>query len=59
MFGLEVFGVSSAFLLCLLSAVLCVIYGIVNWNKGNENETDQIKEELAWQTEENQIDEKL
>ena len=59
MFGLEDFGVSSAFLLCIISAVLCVIYGIVNWNKGNENETDQIKEELAWQTEENQIDEKL
>lgn len=59
MFGITSFGISLVYLLCILSAILCLTYGIFNWNKGNENEEQNITEELDWQKEEVQIDEKL
>jgi hypothetical protein len=34
--GIEDVGVWSAYLLCIASALFCVIYGIANWNKGDE-----------------------
>jgi hypothetical protein len=36
MFGIEDTYVSLAYLLCILSALLCVIYGAINWNRGDE-----------------------
>ncbi|MCU0666549.1 MAG: hypothetical protein MUF05_05605 [Candidatus Omnitrophica bacterium] len=36
MFGIPDPWVWSAYLLCILSAVFCVFYGIANWNKGDE-----------------------
>lgn len=30
------FWVGVAYLLCIASALLCVVYGIINWNKGDE-----------------------
>jgi hypothetical protein len=35
------------------------VYGLLNWNKGSDDEAEQIKEELKWQIEENQIDDQL
>lgn len=35
----------SAFLLSILSAAACVVYGLINWNKGAENEQTQIQVE--------------
>jgi hypothetical protein len=34
--GIPDLWVLSGFLFLILSVVLCVIYGIVNWNKGDE-----------------------
>jgi len=34
--GIEDPGVWSAYLLCILCTLFCVIYGLVNWNKGDE-----------------------
>jgi hypothetical protein len=48
MLGIPDLWISCAYLLCILSAVLCVVYGVYNWNRGNENETQQIQEEGAW-----------
>ena len=36
MFGIDDPQVWGAYLLCILSAVFCALYGIVNWNKGDE-----------------------
>lgn len=57
MFGLGDFWVSFAFSLCILSVIACVVYGVLNWNKGSDDETQQINEELAWQTEDGKIEE--
>lgn len=34
MFGIHDIWIILAYVLCILSAILCVVYGIVNWNKG-------------------------
>lgn len=36
MLGIEDPLIWMAYLLCILSAILCVVYGAVNWNKGDE-----------------------
>jgi len=59
MFGLGDFWVSLAIVLCVLSVVACVVYGIINWNKGSDNEIQQIDEEIEWQTEDDKLEEKF
>jgi hypothetical protein len=48
----------GVYLLCIISALLCVIYGIVNWNKEGELEASEIKEEAAWEEREEEMQEK-
>jgi hypothetical protein len=56
MFGLEDKYVSLAYLLCILSTVLCVVYGLVNWNRGD----DSIKQEdIRWEQAEKKVEEEL
>lgn len=57
--GIPDFGIWSAFLLCVGSAIACVVYGIVNWNRGADDESQQIKEEAGWEVEEKAVEEKL
>lgn len=45
MLGIEDGWVVAAYLLCILSTVLCVIYGLVTWNKGDEPVT---QEDVDW-----------
>lgn len=59
MFGLHDFWISSAFVLCVLSAVLSVVYGIVNWNKGADTESREIAEEEKWTESEKEVEDKL
>jgi len=33
MFGLNDLGILLAYSLSILSAVLCIVYGAINWNK--------------------------
>ncbi len=47
--GIPDFQIFTVYLLCILSTVACVIYGLINWNKGGEDEIKQIKEEAAWE----------
>lgn len=56
MFGIEDPYIWSAYLLCILSAALCVIYGLITWNRGGE---DVKIEDIDWVKEEQQIEEEL
>ena len=49
MLGIEDTWVILAYILCILSTVLCVVYGIVNWNKGDE---PLRQEDVTWAKEE-------
>lgn len=56
MLGIEDKGVLAAYLLCIGSTLLCVIYGILNRNKGDDSvEPDDVK----WVAEEKKVEEKL
>lgn len=57
--GIPDFWIWSAFLLCIASTLACVIYGVVNWNKGADVETSQTTEEVNWEEREKEIVEKL
>lgn len=59
MLGIPDVGIFLAFSLSVLSAVACVVYGVINWNKGAENEAEEVAEELKWQEKEADIEEKL
>ncbi|MBE0599131.1 MAG: hypothetical protein IH614_17945 [Desulfuromonadales bacterium] len=58
MFGLEGGAVPAAFVLTVLSAALCVVYGAVNWNRGGVTEEELARQEI-WDGEEKQIEDKL
>ncbi|MFO8007256.1 MAG: hypothetical protein R6V05_05905 [Candidatus Brocadiia bacterium] len=49
MLGIEDGWVIWAYLLCILSSILCVIYGAATWNKGEEPVT---QEDVDWAQEE-------
>jgi len=47
--GIQDIWVWLAYILCILSTALCVVYGLVNWNKGEE---PMKPEDTAWAKEE-------
>jgi hypothetical protein len=56
MFGIPNLGVASAYLLCIASTILCVVYAWRNWNRGDEQvEVDDVK----WAEEEEKAEEEL
>ncbi len=57
--GIPDFWIWLVFLLCIASALACVIYGAVNWNKGNGENGNQIEKVAHWQEEEEEIKQKL
>ncbi|MDD5455929.1 MAG: hypothetical protein PHV30_02715 [Candidatus Margulisbacteria bacterium] len=59
MLGLKDPVIFWAYLLTILSALLCVIYGILNWNKGAENEGKEMDEEKKWEKKDKEISDKL
>ena len=59
MLGLGDFWVSLVFILVILSALLCVLYGVINWNKEGGEDTALAAEERQWQAEEKTIEENL
>lgn len=59
MLGLGDFWVSSVFVLIILSSLLCVVYGVLNWNKDGVDDKIIQDEEKKWQAEDQEIEEKL
>jgi hypothetical protein len=56
MLGIEDPGVWLAYLLCILSALFCIIYGMINWNKGDE---PVHAEDVKWVKDEKRVEEEL
>ncbi len=57
--GLGDFSVFAAYVLCILAAILCVVYGVLNWNKGRDVSPEVVEEEARWDAEEKKIDDDL
>lgn len=56
--GIEDNYVAAAYILCIASTVLCVIYGLMNWNTGAET-PGQVEEDVKWAQEEKKVEEEL
>lgn len=55
--GIQDPWVALAYLLCILSTLLCVVWGLVNWNKeGPEEPANEVKQ---WAQEEDKVEEEL
>jgi hypothetical protein len=59
MWGINDPWILTAYLLCILSMLACVVYGYLYWNKGADNETAQIHEETKWEEGEEKINETI
>lgn len=57
MLGIEDFWIWSAYVLCILATLLCVVYGALNWNKGGDE--TPTPEDKAWEEEEHEVEEAL
>jgi len=57
MLGISGWGCWLAYIFCILSTILCVIYGIVMWNRSAE-EGDEA-EIIRWVKEEREINEQF
>jgi hypothetical protein len=49
MWGISDPAIWSAYLLCILSSLLCIAYGLLNWNRGQEKVS---AEDVQWAKEE-------
>jgi len=56
MLGIEDKYVSLVYLLCIASSLLCVVYGLLNWNKGSDETRE---EDIRWAQEEKKVEEEL
>ncbi len=56
MFGIDDPQVWLAYLLCIASAVFAVVYGVINWNRGDEPVQPEDKE---WVKEEKTVEDQL
>ena len=56
MLGIEDPYVWLAYVLCIASAVLCVVYGLINWNRGEEPAEQA---DAQWAEEEKKVEEEI
>jgi len=59
MIGINDPWILLAYLLCIFSALACVVYGLYNWNKGADNDPEEMGKEANWKSNESKIDELL
>lgn len=57
MLGFPGIGVTLAYLLVIAVTVLCMVYGIVNWNKGGNVPEKEWEQEKKWNQKEIEIEE--
>lgn len=43
------------YLLSILSLIACIVYGILNWNKGMGISSDEIQEDLDWEDKDEEL----
>lgn len=56
MLGIEDKGVSAVYLLCIASSALCVVYGLINWNRGEDKPRS---EDVQWAEQEKRVEDEL
>lgn len=52
-------SVAAAYILLILTVLLCTVYGIVNWNKEGEISEKELLDEKKWSQEEIEIEQDI
>jgi len=52
MLGIDDPWIWGVYLLSILSTLICIVYGMLNWNKGDEVDDSEISEEIIWEEQE-------
>lgn len=56
MLGIDDAWILAAYLLCIGSTVLCFLYGLIMWNRGD----DQVRpEDVTWAVDEKKVEEEV
>jgi len=58
MLGIEDPWVVTAFILCITSALLCLVWGIIKWNQ-DDPDPESDEEIRLWAEEEDRVEEEL
>jgi len=56
MLGIDDPWIWGVYLLSILSTLLCVLYGLINWNRGGKEEMMEVSEEAAWEAKEEEME---
>jgi len=59
MLGMGDAQILAVYVLCILSTLLCIGYGIFKWNKDQDPSPQEIAKEIDWEKKELEIDDKL
>ena len=54
MLGIDDPGIYMGYILAIISLIACIIYGLMNWNKGLETDIDEIQKDLDWEDKDEQ-----
>jgi hypothetical protein len=54
MLGINDPGIYLGYLLAILGLIACVVYGLINWNKGRETDIEEIQKDLDWENKDEQ-----
>ncbi len=58
MLGLEGVAVPAGLILTLLSAGVCIVYGLINWNRGDCT-AEEAAQQREWEQVEREVEENL
>jgi len=59
MMGIEDPGIYLGYIFAILSLILCVVFGIINWNKGKETDIKKIEKDKEWEDKDDEIKSKV
>lgn len=59
MIGIPDPAIWAGYLLAILSLLACVVYGILNWNKGNESDFQDEEQDIRWEEMEESINDMI
>lgn len=57
MFGFGDVWVFLAYFMAIAAMVLCVVYGVINWNKPKEDVVKEVLEEAEWEKKDPELNE--
>ncbi|NCB07555.1 MAG: hypothetical protein EOM73_05275 [Bacteroidia bacterium] len=59
MMGINDPGVYLGYLFAIFGLIACVVYGIIFWNKGMENDITEISKDLEWEEKDEQMNNEI